>query len=186
MWITIEEEAALLASMTIARRLGVDLSGTLEEMAPRVRAAIDAWKAKVGTEVADREIADVRRAELAALTAKRAAQEKAKADAESAQRWATFDGDAEVVTYYADRLDLALAEAASARAALTAATASALGSFPGDPGLAAFLERRALHPHVERAALRAGAGESPDSLAEPLRASLRTLATLRHATAGAA
>lgn len=185
MLMSIEEQAGLFASMTVAKRLGVDLSGDLEVMVPRVRAALDAWRAEVGPEVAAAELAKLKAVELAALQEEAAAKVKAKADAEAARRWGEFDVAAAAVVASADRLDAALKEAASARRALRDASAEALRRFPGGAGVVAFLGPRETQQRVEHAVLRAGAGDEPEALGEALGASLRTLETLR-AVAGAA
>lgn len=171
----IEEQA----SMTVAKRLGVALSGNVEDFTPRIRAALDAWRAEVGPDVAAAELAKIKAEELATLSAQAEADEKARAAAEAVRRWHEFDVAASAVVASADRLDAALREAASARRALWDASAEARRKFPGGEGVAAFLGPRETQQRVEHAVLRAGAGDEPDAIGEALRASLRTLETLR-------
>jgi hypothetical protein len=183
---SMNEIATLRASMDIARRLGVDVTGDPEGVATRMRAAVALWRSEVGNDAADAEIASARQTALAELGAKAAADAAAEAAEEAerkrieqAQRWEAFDGAASVVERHAAALDRALQEAADVRHLLAEACARAIELFPSDRGLVAFLDRRETQRVVERAVLRAGAGDEPESVAAAIRGGLQTLLKVR-------
>ncbi len=182
-----EMEARLYANMATAKRLGVDLlSGDIEDLGPRMRAALAAWRAEVGDEVVEVELERERAKERARLRERAEAEEAERKRTEQAQRWEAFDGAASVVERHAAALDCALQEAADVRRLLAEACALAVARFPGASGMVSFLELRDAQRVVEHAVLQAGAGVAPESVAGVIRGGLELLAKVRIAAEASA